>query len=84
LWANVFGLVIVQIGKLVNLARGVGLARDPDVVDVVDMDANEGARKGEKEKEKERRRRLWWEVMFYDTSVPFFSPHLSVSSGLVI
>jgi hypothetical protein len=51
---------------LVNLARGVGLARDPDHFDVVDMDM---ARKGENEneKEKERRRMLWWEVMFYDT-----------------
>ena len=48
------------MGKLVNLARTAGLARDPDGVD---------AKKPPKDATKERKRMLWWEIMFYDTSV---------------
>ncbi|GLB39910.1 hypothetical protein LshimejAT787_0704200 [Lyophyllum shimeji] len=46
------------IGKLVNLARGLGLAQDPD------EDVGTGSRKSTKA---ERRRMIWWEIMFYDT-----------------
>ncbi|KAF9463285.1 hypothetical protein BDZ94DRAFT_1259585, partial [Collybia nuda] len=53
------------IGKLVNTARALGLAQDPD------MDMPKGAKRFSKqsENEKEVRRMLWWETMFYDTFI---------------
>ncbi|KAG6868503.1 hypothetical protein C0993_001842 [Termitomyces sp. T159_Od127] len=44
------------IGKLVNAARGVGLARDPEL--------ETGVRRNTKAEE--RRRMIWWDIMFYD------------------
>ncbi|KAG5734816.1 hypothetical protein E4T56_gene763 [Termitomyces sp. T112] len=48
--------VFPLIGKLVNTARGLGLACDPE--------SDAGVRKNEKVEE--RQRIIWWDIMFYD------------------
>ncbi|KAG5351488.1 hypothetical protein C0989_006265 [Termitomyces sp. Mn162] len=48
--------LLLQIGKLVNTARGLGLACDPE--------SDAGVRKNEKVEE--RQRIIWWDIMFYD------------------
>ncbi|KAG6888176.1 hypothetical protein C0995_010124 [Termitomyces sp. Mi166 len=48
--------VFPLIGKLVNTARGLELARDPE--------SETGVRKHGKAEE--RRRNIWWDIMFYD------------------
>lgn len=72
-------LVFPLMGKLVNMARNSGLARDPDIPDkfvdgkkglsVQAGSAAVGVKDIGREKEKDRRRMLWWEIMFYDTFV---------------
>ncbi|KAG6841145.1 hypothetical protein C0991_001422 [Blastosporella zonata] len=64
--------VFPLVGKLVNTARGLGLARDPEEV---------GVRRNVKADE--RRRVIWWDIMFYDTftsdvleHTPILSPYL--------
>ncbi|KAG6835725.1 hypothetical protein H0H93_015305 [Arthromyces matolae] len=49
--------VLHKIGKLVNSARALGLARDPEL--------ETGVRKNPQLEE--RRRAVWWEIMFYDS-----------------
>ncbi|KAG5645174.1 hypothetical protein DXG03_006799 [Asterophora parasitica] len=52
------------IGKLVNFARAVGLARDPEEENWSTQGSGQGSRKGTKADQ--RRRMIWWDLMFYD------------------
>jgi hypothetical protein len=52
-------LAIVQVGKLVNIARLMGLAIDPDESPGLWTIF-----------EAEMRRRVWWDIVFYDVYVP--------------
>lgn len=49
------GLVILKVGKMVNVARMMGLAMDPD-----EFPGTYNLF------ESETRRRVWWEVYYYD------------------
>ncbi|KAG6916642.1 hypothetical protein DXG01_006063 [Tephrocybe rancida] len=62
--------VFPLIGKLVNTARGIGLARDPE--------EEVGVRRSIKVDE--RRRAIWWDIMFYDTFTSDVLEHAPILS----
>jgi Fungal specific transcription factor domain len=57
-----------QVGKMVNVARMIGLGIDPDDVPgtYTLFDA-------------EARRRIWWDIFYYDLSVSFLFQRIRIS-----
>lgn len=65
----------LQVGKVVNIAREIGLGKEKAAWQEGDNEAKPSSRPEARRAWEDFRRVVWWDVMFYDLFVPFSCPH---------